>query len=173
MNVSEFNGRPILDDDDTERRAEFIAGLRAMADWYEARPNLPAPIADCEAVLFPNDKAELAALTREAGTLNKSGVPESDYMELQRKFTAAQYYPVVRFRIAADKSKTCERVKVGEKVLEAQPERIVPETIIPATPEQVVELYEWKCGSVLAPPAVGTAEAAGLAMDEAMQPVVS
>lgn len=40
----------------------------------------------------------------------------------------------------AERKVVCERVKVGEKVVPAQ-----PETLVPATPERVEEVYKWVC----------------------------
>lgn len=164
MEIDETTGRPILDEFEQKQRTDYITGLRSLLDFYESRPNMPAanPWIPTEVWVMPNNKEELQAIIRTAGSLEKKGSIRDDSMELRREFSAN-----IVLRIIIDKQKTCERVKVGEEVVEAQPERIIP-----ATEEKVVDVYEWKCEPILSSPAVGTAEAAGIAMDEAMQPVV-
>lgn len=140
MEIDTTSGRPILDDYDQARRDKYVAGLYALADFYERRPNLPAPHCWTETFLCPDSKENLAALVREAGTLKKLGRIEDDTFELRREFSDNVF-----FRIVVDKKRTCERIKVGEKTIPAQ-----PETIVPAKPQQVVEVFEWKCSPILA-----------------------
>lgn len=143
MKINEFNGQPILDEKAQAKHNAYIDGLRGLADFYETHPNLPAPVCTTEAVILPNSKQELAALARAAGSLEKTEYCDG-YFLLKKDFG-----PIV-FRLLVEKSKTCERVKVGEDIIPAEPEHVVPEhtvpeAVIPAKPERVIEKFEWKC----------------------------
>lgn len=128
MNIA--NGEIILSEHEQQRRADFIRGLRDLADWYDSRPGLVAPYIPAEAFFIDHSfgRDELAAFVREVGSVRKVSDKHSDDIALTRDFG-----PLVRFRLMIDKEKTCKRVKVGTKV-------------VPAKPALEVDVYEWECG---------------------------
>lgn len=135
MNINQETGRPELDEYEQRDRTQLIAGLRAMADWYEARPNLPSGYS-CDLILWTHSKQELAAVIRECGTLEKSYTKEEESVRLRKRFGP------IEFRLLAHKVDTCDRVKVGEVIEPAKPARTLE---LPAEPEKVVEKFEWRC----------------------------
>lgn len=141
MLVDEITKRPILTDSDIERRNVYLSGLREFIAWYEARPNMPAPYGSTEALFASScwTPQETAALIREAGSVDKIGEKTSDYSHVVKRFPGD-----CQWRMIIDKEKTCRRVKVSDRVIEA-----VPERIIPAEPERVEEVFEWKCDEPL------------------------
>lgn len=119
-------------------RHDFIAGLRLMADWYEANPEMPAT--DLTVNLFAHTKDEFLSMRRAGGLKHKGEC--GDWLVFSKSFTNC-----LRLEVNIKKEKTCSRVKVGQRVVPAQPER-------PATPERVEDIYEWVCPQTL----LGTAD---------------
>ncbi len=115
-------------------RAEFIAGLYELADWFYSHPECPLP-GVCTVDLFAHSKEDFLEMRRKAGVTDKVSV--GDWMAFRKEFSGG-----VRLDINISKQNTCERVKIGEKVIEAKPARTVE---LPAEPEHVEELYEWRC----------------------------
>lgn len=135
MNINQETGRPELDEYEQKRHDEFLHGLRGLLAFYEARQDMPAPHVNTEMFFVVDNKEELAAFVREIGSLEKMEWVADDSYELRKTFSAT-----VMVRLIVDKGGTCERVKVGEEVIPAKPERILA-----AEPERVVPKYEWKC----------------------------
>lgn len=138
--------------------AEFVAGLRELADFFEARPELAPPYGidnlnyygyvdeDCQHTV--DSKTGVAFFVKTVGgKITKSA--DSSFFRMSRK--------VGPFSIVAisNRESICERVKVGERI---EPERIIPaqpEQHIPAKEEEFipsskVDVYEWRCPSILA-----------------------
>lgn len=101
---------------------DFIDGLREMADWIE-QTNWH-DVFNCTIHVFP-EQGKFAEAVRRLGNCKK-------------EFIGAWAYGVKKFgnsleiRVCADRGKVCERVKVGTR-------------IIPAQPEQEIDVYEWHC----------------------------
>lgn len=134
------NGKPILTEQQENDRKAFISSLRGLADWYEAKKELPAPVLKMDAALYPDTADQFRALARVIGSSKKEQYGDfDDYMRLVKDFGRCE------FKLVIEKQKTCNRVKVGEKVIPAKPERLLP-----AEPQKVVDVYEWDCGSILA-----------------------
>lgn len=115
--------------------ANFIQGLRDFADWLEAHPVLPPTLyglPNGRILLFVKDKDQLAAAARWLGTCEK--VVTEDWFSLVKTFGP------IALEALIERPQVCERVKIGEKVIPAQPERVLP-----AEPERVEEVYEWQC----------------------------
>lgn len=112
--------------------AELIDGLRQLADWLEAHP-IPRSYSGVDMNIFFDDVTALVAGTRGWGRLEKKG--QGDFYFLRKEFGSE-----VRLDANVRREVLCERVKVGERVVPAQPERILP-----AEPEKVEDVYEWKC----------------------------
>lgn len=121
----------MLTDEDKTHRTEFIAGLREMADWYEAHPDMRAP-RYASINIFAEDKADFISLRRASGLRDKH---DGDvWMYFSKHFRGE-----LEIQINVEREKVCRRVQVGERVVPAQV----------AKPETVEPVYEWKCDSIL------------------------
>ena len=109
--------------------AEYAAGLRAIADWYEAHPEVPQPH-DCLKVFTGHTKEDANVIARALGKSEKRY--SSGLLYLGRDFGGE------RLEFCFDQSRVCEaRVVRVEQV---------PERIIPAHTREVVE---WDCAPIL------------------------
>lgn len=114
---------------DLTARGEFIRDLRAIADFYDTY-DVPIPsVFRLDA--FLETKAEIIEVARKLGTVQK-GVPTDNWFFLTKKFGNIQ----IDWNVA--RKEVCERVVVGQ--------REVPERLIPASLEDVVE---WRCDPIL------------------------
>lgn len=126
------NGTIELSESESKHKAAYIAGLREFADWLESVP-IEAPISCDGFRVFTYRKDVLLAMRRATGLSQKE--MQGDYLRFIKHFSGGHY-----FQVYSDKKNTCERVKVGEKTIPAR-----PETVLPAEPEKVVEVFEWLC----------------------------
>lgn len=138
-------------------RAEYIRGLREIADWLEAHPEVPLPYLGTTQggrsesglhIYLGSDrdqKAELAKIARAMGKAEK--VPHDDLgrLNLVRRFAGIALIAV------ADRDEVCEKVVLStETVTEMVPD---PEymAIAPMIQRETVkEIVEWRCTSILA-----------------------
>jgi hypothetical protein len=109
------------------KRVAFIQGLRDLANLLDLFPDLPVPYSPMAIDVWADDKEELAVLVRGKGTWDK--IAESSYMVFRKDFGH------VRYDINIAREKVCEKVVVGVEIIPARP----------ATKEQIVDKYEWKC----------------------------
>lgn len=117
---------PTYDYAAAKRRAEYVKGLRDLADFFEKNPQLPHPA--CNTVnIMVNDKEQLAAFAK-VGTWEK--VYSDTWFMLRRQFGEDLTLDVNIFR-----SSVCRAVEVGEKHVPAQP----------AQPARIEKVYEWVC----------------------------
>jgi hypothetical protein len=106
---------------------QMIDDFRQMLNWLEDHPSCPLPteilIQRCN--IYAETLPEFLEIRRqlEAGGEKKS---ISDTIYFTRRFGDLE------LDININKDNSCERVKVGERVIPAQPERTEP-------------VYEWKC----------------------------
>jgi hypothetical protein len=145
-----------------ERRASFVAGLRAYADALEANPEtLPLPYhgIDTEIVMYFLDaadpRAEMAAAVRALPCNFTKSVMESSLnpggtLRLSGKLHG------LGVELVAYRNAVCERVVTGTREVTKtvkDPEALaaVPEIEVTETVEDV----EWRCGSILAPAPAG------------------
>ena len=117
-----------------DERADFIRGLRELADFYDARPELPLPSEVTVNLTDVKGKAELAHV--------------AELMKPCKKEVTLSFYKLIRHfgpivLEAYDwRSNICERIVTGTKV--------VAEKIVPAQEEEVIPEHEedivvWKC----------------------------
>jgi hypothetical protein len=126
------DGSITLSDEEQRDKAEFIAGLREFADWLELKP-IDAP-RSCRRILFcVHSTCDLIAVRRACALSEKN--MEGDYVHFAKRFRGG-----ISFSLFASKELTCERVKVGTKIIPAK-----PEMVLPATPEREEEIFEWRC----------------------------
>jgi hypothetical protein len=117
--------------------AEFIQGLRALADFYEANPSLPLPGGRSLSV-FNLTKDQILAFAHVFGKSEKTY--HGDHFWLTKKFPGG-----VELSAFAARQEVCTAVVVGTKV---EPGYFRPEEHVE---ERVVDVLEWRCSPLLAP----------------------
>lgn len=110
-----------------QRRA-FVAGLRELASFVDAHPDLPLPIASNHNA-FVNTKAELAALARSGVRWEKSA--NGNYFYLRVTFTGGH-----SFDVNVQREQVCRKVVTGTH-------------LEPAVPAHEVEDFHWVCDEPL------------------------
>ena len=121
--------------------AEFVAGLRELADWFEANPEIPAPCDPDIGHYSMETKEDAAKVLRALSPCDKTYSDEM--LSIHRKFGA------VTLKFAFWRKEVCVKKVVGKREvpevkLPAEPAE--PERIIPA---HVEEITEWDCGPLL------------------------
>jgi hypothetical protein len=114
---------PDIAEQERQRRADFIQGLRECADFMERHPLIPTPYGHAINA-FVNTKEQLAAIAR--STSWAKGY-DDNYFWLKKTFSGD-----ITLEVNTNRERICRRVVVGTKV-------------IPAQPEKVVEQVEWVC----------------------------
>lgn len=115
-------------------RAEFVAGLRQVADWLEAHPEVDH-FDPCINIYTMNSKDEAVAVGRAFRTFEKTYT--DDYFNIIKSFGAIQ------LRYIFQRGEICTKHVVGTKSI---PDYYSPGHLVPAHDEEVVE---WDCGSLL------------------------
>ena len=110
-----------------ERRNAFIKALRACADFYEEHPLIEAPVQTTFNV-FVNTKEEIAVYARLAAW---EKVYNEEWFSLRKVFGDS-----FQLEINATRETVCRKVVTGTRIL-------------PARPEQTVEIIEWICDEPL------------------------
>lgn len=135
-------------------RAEYIAGLRMLADLLEQNPHLKLPFyghISPMRVLVCNDEPQeqrdqLAAWVKALpGRKGKSeGGTKGDFLMVSAKLRGLE------FEVQADRDDVCERVVLGTKtVVETVPDPSYMAAAPMVELETVEEIVEWRCGSIL------------------------
>ena len=115
----------MLSEKQQQQRDLFLNTTRDMLAWLESCPDMPAPAGYVQWDYNAESKSEFVELRRASGFHKK--LNRSDWIAFEKRFGS---YGIVFINI--DKQQTCERVRVGER-------------IVAATPEHVEPLYEWRC----------------------------
>ena len=119
-------------------KREFIAGLRELADFLEAHPELPQPVNGSFNV-FVRDKATFVQIARSLNYATKNGNGELFWL-------TKQFSGEVSVDINVARELVCQRkvtpVNIPECVVKAQPECVVP--------AHTKEIVEWDCDPILA-----------------------
>lgn len=116
----------------TETRA-FVAGLRELADFLDAHPDLPIPTWGGVRVNVFIEKDHLKAVLAAAPGVRWEKRQIGDYYSLRTSFTGDCNYDV-----NIDREQVCRKVVTGSRTEPAQPEREVEE-------------FHWECtDSILA-----------------------
>jgi hypothetical protein len=140
----------------TTDRAEYVKGLRALADLLEQHDELPLPYQGGKhspmSLTFLSDddaKGRLATAARlMPGRLDKQvreSVDYGDYFDLHGRIHG------LHVKLTAYRDAVCERIVVGTR--EVTREVVVPVETRTETVTETVEDVEWRCGSLLAPDA--------------------
>lgn len=134
-------------------RVEYIAGLRALADLLETKPDLPLPdthevywhlfsghTTALEHIDLPAQKAEAARIVRLlGGTVDKWETGDLYRFRRHLHGWAAE--------VVVDRPAVCERVVVSAEVVTKQ----VPDPNAPLVEvRETVEQVEWRCKPLLA-----------------------
>lgn len=147
-----------------DQRTAFTAGLREIADWLDAHPEVPVPYLGSyvpgnprpsmpiylrEPYSFeegmPSVREQMATIARAMGKANKApGGVEGTFI-VSRSFAGLAVYA------QADREEVCERVVLGtrdvtEEVPDPEALKAVPKVIVTKTVEDV----EWRCMPLLA-----------------------
>lgn len=110
---------------------QYAAGLRKVADFLEAHTEVGHP--EQKLTIYASGE-KLLLIARELGSFEK--LADETFFNLQKDFEG------ITVEWFAYRSDVCKRVSKGIKV--------VPETVIPAKPTQVIaaheiEEFEWEC----------------------------
>jgi hypothetical protein len=143
--------------DDRQARAEFTAGLRAAADWFDTHPELPVPYEATPGhhsggVRFSigihgshvdPDETVPGAFAAAVMALGGARIKDADdaYMRVTRRFG-----PGVNVEIWAVRAEVCEAVVVGTETV------IEDEVVTPAVTRRVEttrDVIEWRCAPLL------------------------
>ncbi len=118
----------------THPKQNLIDGLRELADFLTANPELTF-WDGVQIDVFANTNEELAKFAKIIAPCEKRSV--GAYLVLERKFAGD-----VKIHVNRAHDKVCTRVVVGQKTTPAEPEKIIT---VPAKPERVEEIVEWRC----------------------------
>ena len=129
-----------MDEHEADIRKPFTDGLRELADWFDAHPEVSLPYAPDFIVCSPDTRAEAAAVLLALKPCNKD---YSDTLLTLRR----QFGPItVKFLFQRDA--VCVRRVVGHKEM---PEEVVEARERQVLPRRLVEIVEWDCEPILAP----------------------
>lgn len=118
-----------------EARAEYVEGLRQLANLLEGDEKIPLPEATLSSYRL-NTKAEAAELIRNLGSCRKEY--NDSLFNVTKKLGGITYQVIFR------RDAVCEAKVIGKKILPARPAQ-------PAQPEQEVDDIQWVCASILEP----------------------
>lgn len=127
-------------------RAATAAGLRQLADFIEAHPDIPVPTYLREPnVWCPRGAEQVQVLIRAALA---AGVEVTKHHSDQQRNVGLRFGPFEAMALI-NKSEVCERVVTGTRVVQVPDPAYIP----PETPmvDQTVEITEWRCRPLLAP----------------------
>jgi hypothetical protein len=131
-----------MDQIDQRRRRHFIAGLRAVADFYEQNVDAYYDGMHLTLNMYVWGRAARQTLRRMVqafGQCNK--VYDDRNITVSRKFNDQ-----ITVAVFAPRAKVCRRVVTGARIL---PARIVPATKEVLIPPARVEIVEWQCDPLL------------------------
>ena len=123
---------------DEHPNQDTIDGLRKFCDWLEANPQPKYDVCETNLQICP-DAERFSGVAKSIGGKMQKRI-NGDLFCLDAELSAK-----VKLAIVVKRDAVCERVKVGERVIPAQPEVELPAKVIPAKAEVIEEIYEWKC----------------------------
>jgi hypothetical protein len=124
------------------RRRQFIAGLRAVAQFYEENPAAWYDGMHLTLNMYVWGRAARKTLIQTArafGHCNKTY--DDNNVTVSRQFSEQ-----VTVAVFAAKARVCRRVVLGSRIL---PERVVSATGEVRIPPSRVEIVEWQCDPLL------------------------
>lgn len=138
----------------SEHQREFIAGLREIADFYEAHPELPENGGVAIDIWPTGGVDKVGMYARIFGKSSKRVIGDS-YFILGKKFRGGS-----KIEVNWSRGAVCQRVVVGQETVVEDVVEIVGKRTV--TKDKV----EWKCPSVLAPKEVSGGTAVMESSDE-------
>ncbi|MEU0516613.1 hypothetical protein [Streptosporangium sp. NPDC006007] len=135
-------------------RAEYIKGLRALADILEAHPGLPLPyqgssphyarLTFSDFLISKDPRANMAAARRALGVPMEKG-DHGEYFDLTGTLHG------LYFKLTAFRKDVCERVVTGTREVVIEEPGPASVAALPKVARvQVVEDVEWRCHPLLA-----------------------
>jgi hypothetical protein len=128
--------------DDQHRRRQFIAGLRAVAEFYEKNPTAWYDGMHLTMSMYAWGRGARKTLTETArafGLCNK--IYDDNNITVSRPFSEQ-----VTVAVFAARARVCRRIVRGTRIL---PERIVAATSEVRIPATRAEIVEWQCDPLL------------------------
>jgi len=132
-----------------EERAEYIAGLRMLADALETNPELTLPYTGrttttINVIPFDNQREQLAAWARVLPG-RKEKQPRGQYFDLIGAFRG------LKMMVICHRDEVCERVVLGTReVTETVPDPDLIAAVPTVTVTKTVEDVVWRCRPLLA-----------------------
>jgi len=141
-------------------RAAFTDGLRLIADWLDANPDVPLPYLDSTisgedrptlTILLgwwsgKDQREQMATIGRAMGQFAKYARPDGD------RFAISHLFGSIAVTATAARDEVCERVVVGtHEVTEEVPDPEALAALPTVTVTKTVEEVEWVCSSLLSP----------------------
>ena len=118
-----------------EERTAWVDGLRQLADFVEANPELPLPHAGAAIYLWgENPKADLANAVRIMGNVEKKA--DDFFIGADRKFGP------ITLSVKAARETVCERVVVGTRT---RTHDVPPAGVVMEKREVTEEIVKWIC----------------------------
>jgi hypothetical protein len=114
-------------------KAKFVRVLRAISNYVDGRDfDEDARFSIPTLYLFCDDAVQFGRQVAAAGACEKEST--DSYLN------ANVIFGDTKLQICVNHEYACTRVKVGERVIPAK-----PETVLPATPEKTEDVFEWEC----------------------------
>lgn len=146
-------------------RAAFTRGLRELADWFDAHPEVPLPYFGAHpepghytptmSIYLSRNiqdegdpRSNLAVIARAMGNAQKSANDRTGRMYVWRNFGG------IALSASVERAEVCERVVVGAtEVPKTVPDPVALAEIPMIEVIETVEEVEWRCSPLLAPDA--------------------
>ncbi len=123
---------------------EYATGLRDLADWIEAHPEVSPELYKAEVNAFPNEDAENV----KTWALAMSPCAKDYWSESANLFTLRRKFGPVTLEATFNRSAVCERVVTGtEEVTNLVPDPSVYVPLVEVT--ETREIVEWVCAPIL------------------------
>lgn len=97
-------------------RRAYVQGLRELASFVEAHPEIPLPYAGAHNA-FVQDKSDLAIVAKACGGKWAKNAT-TDYFYISKAFSGGHSYEV-----NVSRENVCRKVVTGTRIIPAQPER--------------------------------------------------
>jgi hypothetical protein len=124
----------------TAESEAFVAGLRAMADWYEAHPDMPRP---SHLSVYSFGARETPDFMRRCA--RAMGTFEKDF-SIHDLFALTKKFGPFPLRFVFTRDLVCESRVVGTRVVR---KRVPPKDTVMVEEDVVEEIKEWDCPSLL------------------------
>ena len=138
-------------------RADYIAGLRQLADVLEQHPDLPLPLRGSKSVvpvdwlLFGGDTRDnLAAQKRVAAQIVRALPCKFDKHVTANLFRYSGELGGLHVQVVVDQAAVCERVVVGTETVTREVPDPDAAPVPTVTVTETVEKVEWQCRPLLA-----------------------